>query len=53
MKNLPDAPLQSRLLALPTNIVAGWKALPGKTLQHITNIHKLYNMRARIVLKSS
>jgi hypothetical protein len=29
MKNLSDAPLKGRLLALPTNIRLGWQYLPG------------------------
>jgi hypothetical protein len=28
MKDLSDAPLKSRLLALPTNIRIGWQYLP-------------------------
>ncbi len=29
MKHISDAPLQARLLALPTNIRLDWKGLPG------------------------
>jgi hypothetical protein len=41
LKNLSDAPLLGRLLALPTNNRLGWKGFPGKTLYPITKILKL------------
>ncbi len=41
MKHLSDAPLQGRLLALPTNIQLGWQYLPETNALAYLKIRKL------------
>ncbi len=38
MKQLTATPLSGKLLLLPTNIILGWKVIPGQAHELIINI---------------